>query len=361
MTKTEPHPDLRDAITFGLQSNVEKVSQEWESLSTDSRHQIWRVRAEPEAIIVKAYLPDVDRYYAHRWRREERALDLLNRHAPGLAPQPLTAVHASNRWAALAMQHVGETTLANTLSQPNVRSHHEQLDAALATLGQMRETTAHLRSMFRALVYESDLDRITRSTLERRYAAAFVRMNNPTAQLDPTSRPRQIAPNAPWDLLSPLIKPLIRNPRDVIHNGFSPLNLMWNQNRLSIIDWETLAIAAAEIDLADLLTFPAWGEPHAMVERSHELIDDLGLRPEAFWAAATERSLTYAATSNVRINRLKKQDPKLSSIYEQRLPAYFEWFQLASTELVPNMTDRVRLWDAFTTRSTSFHPSVHSS
>ena len=100
MTKTEPHPDLRDAITFGLQSNVEKVSQEWESLSTDSRHQIWRVRAEPEAIIVKAYLPDVDRYYAHRWRREERALDLLNRHAPGLAPQPLTAVHASNRWAA---------------------------------------------------------------------------------------------------------------------------------------------------------------------------------------------------------------------------------------------------------------------
>ena len=66
MTKTEPHPDLRDAITFGLQSNVENVSQQWEGLATDSRHQIWRVRAEPAAIIVKAYLPDVDRYYAHR-------------------------------------------------------------------------------------------------------------------------------------------------------------------------------------------------------------------------------------------------------------------------------------------------------
>ena len=353
MNKPEPPPDLRNAIAFGLPSNIANVSQQWERLATDSRHQIWYIQAEPAAIIVKAYLPNIDPYYAHRWRREERALDLLNRHAPGLAPEPLAAVYASKRWAALAMQHVGDVTLANTLAAHNVRSHPQELEAALATLEQMRETTTRLRSMFRTLVYESDLDRITRSTLERRYAAAFVRMNDPNAQPEPTSRPRQIAPNAPWDLLGPLMTPLIKTPRDVIHNGFSPLNLVWNQNRLVIIDWETLAVAAAEIDLADLVTFPAWGEPCVMVERSRELIGNLELRPQAFWAAATERSLTYAATSNVRINRLKSRDPKLSSIYEQRLPAYFEWFRLASAELIPNLADRIRLWDAFTARATS--------
>ena len=52
----------------------------------------------PASRIVKVYRPDVDRYYHHRWRREERALDLLSRQAPGLAPRPHRALLAPNAW-----------------------------------------------------------------------------------------------------------------------------------------------------------------------------------------------------------------------------------------------------------------------
>ena len=85
-------------------------------MATDGRHRLWLVESQPHPVVVKGYLPGVDIYYAHRWRREERALDLLHRYAPGLAPQPLAAANAPGRWAALAMQHVGSDSLADSLT-----------------------------------------------------------------------------------------------------------------------------------------------------------------------------------------------------------------------------------------------------
>ena len=85
--------------------------------------------------------------------------------------------------------------------------------------------------MLRALAYQSDLDRITRRTLERRYASAFVRLPDPTASPAPTASPRRTAPAAPWDLVDTLIKPLLSSPRRIVHNGFSPLNLIWNDDQ----------------------------------------------------------------------------------------------------------------------------------
>ena len=230
-------------------------------MSTDGRHRLWLVEPQDHPVVVKGYLPEIDVYYAHRWRREERALDLLHRYAPGLAPEPLAAAHAPGRWAALAMQHVGHISLADGLPNASDSNRDHALNAALAAYRRFQAVADRFGPMLRALAYQSDLDRITRRTLERRYASAFVRLPDPAASPAPTASPRRTAPNAPWDLVDALIKPLLASPRRIVHNGFSPLNLIWNDDRLVVIDWETLAVAPPEIDFADLLTFPGWVHP----------------------------------------------------------------------------------------------------
>ena len=339
MSDPEIPTGLRQAIAAGLGD----TSAPWRPVATDGRHRLWQVESRPDPVVVKGYLPDIDIYYAHRWRREERALDLLHRYASGLAPQPLAAAHAPNRWAALAMQHVGRRSLADGLPNASDSARDQALNAALYAYRRFHAVTQRFGPMLRALAYQSDLDRITRRTLERRYASAFVRLPDPTASPAPTAAPRRTAPTAPWDLIDTLIKPLLNSPRRIVHNGFSPLNLIWNDDRLVVIDWETLAVAPPEIDFADLLTFPDWGAPDRMAHRAAQVIANHRLRLETFWAAAAERSLTYAATAHVRSHRLQTANPTLASAYRQRLPRYLAWFHLAAAELLPAPSTRDRL------------------
>ncbi len=330
---------LRAAITAGLGD----ASAPWRPMSTDGRHRLWLVESRPHPIVVKGYLPEIDLYYAHRWRREERALDLLHRYAPGLAPQPLAAAHAPGQWAALAMQHVGHRSLADGLATASDSERDQALQVALDAYRRFHSVTQRFGPMLRALAHQSDLDRITRLTLERRYASAFVRLPDPTASPAPIASPRRTAPNAPWDLVDTLIKPLLNSPRRIVHNGFSPLNLIWNDDRLVVIDWETLAVAPPEIDFADLLTFPDWGSPDRAAHQATTVIADHRLRLDTFWAAAAERSLTYAATAHVRSHRLRTSNPPLAGSYRQRLPRYLAWFHLAAAELIGDQATRDRL------------------
>lgn len=342
-------PDTPNALRAAITAGLGDASTPWRPMDTDGRHRLWLVESQLHPVVVKGYLPEVDIYYAHRWRREERALDLLHRYAPGLAPQPLAAAHAPGQWAALAMQHVGHRSLADGLPTASDSKRDQALHAALHAYGRFQEITAQFGPMLRALAYQSDLDRITRLTLERRYASAFVRLPDPTASPAPTASPRRTAPSAPWDLVETLVKPLLHSPRRIVHNGFSPLNLIWNDDRLVVIDWETLAVAPPEIDFADLLTFPGWGPPDRMAQRAAEVVTNHQLRLDAFWAAAAERSLTYAATAHVRSHRLQSANPTLARTYRERLPRYLDWFQLAAAELIRDQSTRDRLRDTVAT------------
>ncbi len=339
MPNPDPPADLRQAIKAGLGD----ASAPWSPMATDGRHRLWLVESRSHPIVVKGYLPEIDLYYAHRWRREERALDLLHRYAPGLAPQPLAAAHAPGQWAALAMQHVGHRSLADGLATASDSERDQALQVALDAYRRFHSVTQRFGPMLRALAHQSDLDRITRLTLERRYASAFVRLPDPTASPAPTAAPRRTAPNAPWNLVDTLIKPLLHSPRRIVHNGFSPLNLIWNDDRLVVIDWETLAVAPPEIDFADLLTFPGWGPPDRMAHGAAEVVTNHQLRLDTFWAAAAERSLTYAATAHVRSHRLRDSNATLASAYAHRLPRYLEWFRLAAAELIGDQPTRDRL------------------
>ena len=338
-----PDPDAPANLRAAIAAGLGDASAPWRPMSTDGRHRLWLVESQPNPVVVKGYLPEIDVYCAHRWRREERALDLLHRYAPGLAPQPLAAAHAPGQWAALAMQHVGRRSLADGLPANSDADRTQALHAALHAYGRFQSIAQRFGPMLRALAYQSDLDRITRRTLERRYASAVVRLPDPTASPAPTASPRRTAPNAPWDMVDTLIKPLLHSPRRIVHNGFSPLNLIWNDDRLVVIDWETLAVGPPEIDFADLLTFPGWGPPDRMARGAAEVVTNHQLRLDTFWAAAAERSLTYAATAHVRSHRLRDSNATLASAYAHRLSRYLEWFHLAAAEIIGDQATRDRL------------------
>ena len=338
-----PDPDAPANLRAAIAAGLGDASAPWRPMSTDGRHRLWLVESQPNPVVVKGYLPEIDVYCAHRWRREERALDLLHRYAPGLAPQPLAAAHAPGQWAALAMQHVGRRSLADGLTTASDSKRDQALHAALHAYGRFQEITAQFGPMLRALAYQSDLDRITRRTLERRYASAFVRLPDPTASPAPTASPRRTAPNAPWDLVDTLVQPLIHSPRRIVHNGFSPLNLIWNDDRLVVIDWETLAVAPPEIDFADLLTFPGWGPPTAWPtdpppsSRTTACASTPSGPPPPSAPSPTPPPPTFAATA------CAPPTPPSPTRTNSACPRYLDWFHLAAAELLPDDTTRNRL------------------
>lgn len=300
--------DLRAGLSAILAARGEGGPWSWHAVAADARHEIWRLRAGAASLIVKVYRPGADRYFHHRWRREERALDLLSRQAPGLVPRPHGALLAPDAFAAVAMEDLGAKSLAERLETADAAERAGLLERAVETLAAFREVASRHQGMLRALAYQSDLDRITRDTLRRRLAIAAARLGDPSTAPEPDAAPRALAPDLPWrDLEAGIVRPLVRARRRVVHNGFSPLNLMpHSDGRLAVIDWETLAVAAPALDAADLLTFPGFQlSANAIADGSTMLAgeSDADGSIHAFWAAATERSLTYAATAAVRHGR----------------------------------------------------------
>ena len=311
MTNSETGAALRASVEAALAATSSPTAWNWDRMAADARHAIWQISFGDYSLIVKVYHPKSDRYYQHRWRREERSLDLLERVAPGLTPRLHAAVLAPGAFAAVAMENLGTESLATRLERVGSSERIQWLHRALSVLADFRQAAAHQQGMLRALAFQSDLDRITRNTVERRLAIAIARLRDPTQTIEPNASPRRLGLGLPWqDLDAGIVTPLIHAPRRVVHNGFSPLNLIARpDDRLAVIDWETLAVAAPAVDAADLLTFPGFRlEPEAIDEhaRGTTLNGSGTSESHEFWAAAAERSLTYAATAAVREKRTSK-------------------------------------------------------
>ena len=352
MSASGVNEDLRTGLSAILAASGQAGPWTWHAVAADARHEIWRVRAEPASLIVKVYRPQADRYYHHRWRREERALDLLSRQAPGLAPHPHGAVLAPDAFAAVAMEDLGTEPLADRIESADSDERVSLLDRAVEALAVFRDVASRHQGMLRALAYQSDLDRITRDTLRRRLAIAAARIGDPSTTPEPDAAPRALAPQLPWpDLEAGIVRPLIRAPRRVVHNGFSPLNLMPRPDgRLAVIDWETLAVAAPALDAADLLTFPGFAlSPDAIEDQATRLAgeSDTDGSIHAFWAAAAERSLTYAATAAVRQGRRRAASANdHASTYAARNRWYLRVFDEAVERLDLDAGGRRRIRDA---------------
>ncbi len=352
MTASSANRELRHGLGAILAASGEVGPWTWSPVAADARHEIWRICSGPASLIVKVYRPQIDRYYHHRWRREERALDLLDRAAPGLAAQPHGALLAPGAFAAVAMEDLGAESLAEQLDTADASERAGLLESAISALTAFREVAARYPGMLRALAYQSDLDRITRDTLRRRLAIAVARLRDPSAAPEPDAAPGALAPHLPWrDLEAGIVTPLVRAPRRVVHNGFSPLNLMRRASgRLAIIDWETLAVAPPALDAADLLTFPGFKlTASGSSDQAARLAGEPGAAHAAdgFWPAAAERSLTYAATAAVRERRGQEAGlDNRASTYAARRQWYLGIFDDAVERLELDSGAQRRIRDA---------------
>lgn len=344
--------NLHTGLSAILAARGEGGPWSWHAVAADARHEIWRLRAGAASLIVKVYRPGADRYYHHRWRREERALDLLSRQAPGLAPRPHGALLAPDAFAVLAMEDLGPESLAERLEAADAAERAGLLERAVETLAAFRDVASRHQGMLRALAYQSDLDRITRDTLRRRLAIAVARLGDPSTAPEPDAAPRALAPDLPWrDLEDGIVGRLVRARRRVVHNGFSPLNLLQRPDgRLAVIDWETLAVASPTLDAADLLTFPGCAlSPDAIEDQATRLAGKSNgdESVDVFWAAAAERSLTYAATAAVRQGRRQAASAKdRASTYAARRRWYLRVFDEAIERLDLDAGARRRIRDA---------------
>lgn len=344
--------ELRTGLGAILAARGEGGPWSWHSVAADARHEIWRLRAGAASLIVKVYRPRADRYYHHRWRREERALDLLSRQAPGLVPRPHGALLAPDAFAAVAMEDLGAESLAERLETADAAERAGLLERAVEALAAFRDVASGHQGMLRALAYQSDLDRITRDTLRRRLAIAVARLGNSSTAPEPDAAPRSLAPDLPWrDLEAGIVGRLVRARRRVVHNGFSPLNLMPRPDgRLAVIDWETLAVASPALDAADLLTFPGFAlSADAVEDQATRLAgeSDANGSIHVFWTAAAERSLTYAATAAVRQGRRRAASADdRASTYAARNRWYLRVFCEAVERLDLDAGARRRIRDA---------------
>ncbi len=331
MTANDPPTDVRQSVDAMLLAAGGSARPVWRRMRAEARHGLWRVDAGGRQLVLKVYHAHADRFFHHRWRREERALDLAARHAPGLAPTPHGAWLMPGAWAALAMDDLGAGALADRLAAATQDERSVWLGLSLDALRRFEALTTRFAGMFRALAYQSDLDRITTETLRQRYANALTRLQGAEEGSNDTLAPRRLVPHAPWDEIDRwLVRPLARAPRRVIHNGFSPLNLIEREGRVAVLDWETLAVAPRECDLADLLTFGGWGIDADAVETrvaEHLGVDRRSGRAlELFWKAAAERCLTYAATAHVRAARKTVSSTRVQT---ERRGHYLAMFRVA--------------------------------
>lgn len=290
-------------------------------IKTESRNPVYRLRTagDPTAVIVKWYLPQLDRFYDARYRREEKMLWLLNRWLPERVPQ-LYGGLITAEFAVLLQQDVGQQTMAGSLTEAPNDAHRLGLARqGLDLLVQFHRLGQKQYQVFYRTCYSVDLDRLTLTTYVRRANIALGRLLLLQALLqDKVSAHQAAQANVPFietlitqhitagffeQVRHRVIEPLVSAPRKILHNAFSPFHLLWNEG-WRLIDFETMSVGAAQIDLAELVGAPELTLPPdqtlALVERYYELTTNPEPWPSFvtnFYNALASRSLDYVGST----------------------------------------------------------------
>ena len=305
------HPSVQPVLTIlGLDALVQPDLVTWEVVTPESRHGIWRLRIAgdtpgPSSYVVKCYHHLSDRFFDHRFRREERTLNLLGRIAPGVAPMLHGGAITERHSAVIVMEDLGDLSLHLELEGCDTGAKRRLLGQAIDLLVAFHRATDEHSRLFRALIYSSDLDRINAGTMLRRFNIGLARC----AGSDASGLPKSTIDSFERQV----VRPLLSSPRRVIHNSFSPLNICCTpRTGLKLVDMETLSIGPREFDLAELLSYPGanLGRSEgsqvarytAAMEMSSEQARDFRLRLDL---AAVARSVDYAGTLSRRYQRFE--------------------------------------------------------
>lgn len=270
-----------------------------------SRNRLYRVEladAPQSRLILKFVRREDDPYWQHHLRREHWLLELLQRFWPAAAPRPYAAAFGQG-WGLLAMEDVGERSLAEAFgtSVPGTAADialgggrvSSPLLSAVDRLAALQALLRRQHRVFFRVCQSVELDRINASVLLDRLRVAQRRFGSAEGG---SGTPRTLPPAVLRQYQERVVRPLLASPRQMVHNSLSPLNVVLGPTP-RFVDWETMAYAAPEFDLADLLRFPttnlAWPVVDQLVATAFgPAIDPLRLR-----LAALARSLDYAGSN----------------------------------------------------------------
>ena len=314
-----------------LETVVDLEHVQWELVTPESRHRLWRLRLPantpgPKSYVVKHYHHATDRYFDHRFRREERALNLLGRLAPGLVPTVHGGSITERHSAFLVLEDLGDVTLHVELEASPPEARRRLMLSAIDSLAMLhRQTDLHSPS-FRALCYSVNLDRITARTMMARFAIALKRCATSNGKLPFSAAER----NAEFH--DGVVAPLLKSRRRVIHGSYSPLNLCVSEiGHVTIVDFETLSTGPAEMDLSELLSYPLVDlgrEEESFIDRYARSAGPVDPNPDfrrRVHLAAVARCIDYAGTLALRRARFGREGHhELALVQHHRRNLYVE-------------------------------------
>ncbi len=314
LTETLPRPFAPGVLAIlGLETAVDLKHVEWELVTPESRHRLWRLRLPastpgPKSYVVKYYHHATDRHFDHRFRREERALNLLGRLAPGLVPTIHGGCITEGHSAFLVLEDLGDVTLHVELEASPPEARRRLMIRAIDSLAVLHRQTDRHAPSFRALCYSANLDRITSRTMMARFAIALERCAAPNGRLPLSAAER----NAEFHRA--VVAPLLKSRRRVIHGSYSPLNLCVSETgHATIVDFETLSTGPAEMDLSELLSYPLvdLGRDEASFvnryARSAGRVDPNSGFQTRVHLAAVARCIDYAGTLTLRRAKFERE------------------------------------------------------
>ena len=259
----------------------------------DSRNIVCRLGlAWPEggapSVVIKRYAPDRVAFFSASYRRERGVLELLHRY--GAAVPQVYGGELREEQALLAMQDLGDETLAERLEQSDTRTKVLWLHSAMQALVDMQtKTHEHLRELAEE-VQKVDKERLgteyylkaLRIALERIAALAGSQLSEPE-----------------WDRVADqaqhLTDLLCSRPTGFIHFELTPHHFLVTDRGLQIFDFEQATIGPQEFDLAAILAQPesqvGGGGWENLVRHHQSLTAEAGLPAAEQW----ERGVDYAA------------------------------------------------------------------
>ncbi|HJO07419.1 MAG TPA: phosphotransferase [Chloroflexota bacterium] len=320
------HPSPGSVLDIlGLTGIVDPVEMDWSLVTPESRHSIWRL-VLPErdgnapSYVVKSYHEQADEYFDHRFRREERVLDLLGRYALGVAPRSFGGRIISGHSAFLILEDLGDRPLHYHLDGADPAARRELLGSGVDLLARFHRVADEYSGIFRAVCRSSILDRVNAATLLRRFDIAVGRLGGDGGRA--LGRVRAA-------FREEVIRPLMQGPGRVIHNSFSPLNICTvADGSQRIVDMETMSIGPAELDLAELLIYPGGGGDlqDEIVARYVTEMGPQSAAPDSgrrLQLAAMTRALDYAGTLATRRQRFAEAGLEdLAGAQERRCAEY---------------------------------------
>lgn len=265
-----------------------------------SRNRLYRLTLDAAPLascILKVVRQADDPFWDHHLRREHWLLNLLARFWPGGAPRAYAAAFGPG-WGLLLSEDAGSRSLAELAASAGEADAHatlaEQLRATVERVAALHTALRAHERIFRRVCASVELDRMTSNALVSRLRVARERLAG--------GQPRMLSRALLNVYRREVVWPLVSGRRQMIHNSLSPLNVVLGAAP-RLVDWETMAYAAPEFDLAELLRYPGLGLDWQAVEALVRPALGAAIDPARLRLAALARAIDYAGSNALQRRR----------------------------------------------------------